>query len=298
MIFPKNIKYYKLLYIGPDTNILKITQDRIDLEYLDKKYTIAFHDLIGIIIDKSSKLELVELITMSSSKTPIYIINNKQGIVTIIDQQPNPKIVAKQVILDKLAYSKLLIKNKITNQLTYSKINKTISAKQFDAMDKLHQIMLFEGRISTLYFKSKFYEYGWSSREPRQRNDRINLLLDISYHHLYLLVNTLIISYSILPNLGILHTDEENKNSLSLDLMEVFRVDMDQVVVNYLSKNKNVKYIIKNNKTNFDNYEDNKIFQQLINAKLQQLKPKIAKYIYSYRLFLLGKGPFPIYLIK
>jgi CRISPR associated protein Cas1 len=296
MIYPKNIKYLKLLHLNKLTKIIKITQNWVELSYNDKIYKINYINLLGIVMNKNIAISFEDFILLCKYCNNIYLINSRYELISTISSTANiPSLIVRQVQLDSLNIAKLIVKNKINNQIHLC--GKKLKSN-FEVIDNMQQLMLLEGRASSSYFRIMFEQFNWKYREPRARSDKINLLLDIGYFHLYILVNTLIVCYGLSPNIGFLHSNQENKNSLSLDLMEVFRSDIDSEIIKYLKKFGDVIFVFKDDKCAFELFEDSQEYLKIINEKLLLLKPRIAKFVYHYRLFLLGKCDFPVYIVK
>jgi len=101
-----------------------------------------------------------------------------------------------------------------------------------------------EGRASRAYFEAlstvmpEKYRFSGRSRNPAK--DEFNALLNYGYGVLYSLVEKACIIAGLDPYVGFLHTDSYNKMSLVFDIIEMFRIYIDETVV-YLFTRRMVK---------------------------------------------------------
>ena len=97
-----------------------------------------------------------------------------------------------------------------------------------------------EGMSSKNYWEAineimpKRYKFNGRSRNPA--GDEFNCLLNYGYGVLYSLVEKACIVAGLDPYIGFMHTDNYNKKSLVFDLIELFRVYVDETVVYLFSK--------------------------------------------------------------
>jgi len=112
-------------------------------------------------------------------------------------------------------------------------------------IDARRQEMLgLEGRASRAYFGAissimpERYRFAGRSRNPAR--DEFNALLNYGYGVLYSLMEKGCIIAGLDPYVGFLHTDSYNKKSLVFDIIEMFRVYIDETIV-YLFTRRMVK---------------------------------------------------------
>ncbi len=79
-----------------------------------------------------------------------------------------------------------------------------------------------EGSASRIYFKAFFEEFGWRSRCPRAKQDRLNLLLDIGYSQLFYFIETLLHLYGFDVYKGVYHQTFYQRKSLVCDFSRTF----------------------------------------------------------------------------
>ena len=141
------------------------------------------------------------------------------------------KKIANQIKWEKKKKAnlwKLIVKNKIMNQmLLLKKINSENSdllMKYIDEVtenDKTNR----EAHASKVYFNSLF-----TKKFVRNADDEINAKLNYGYAILLSTINKEVISNGYLTQVGINHKSEYNKFNLTCDLMEPFRVVIDNFV--------------------------------------------------------------------
>jgi CRISP-associated protein Cas1 len=112
-------------------------------------------------------------------------------------------------------------------------------------VDERRQEMLgLEGRASRAYFEAvssvmpERYRFEGRSRNPAK--DEFNAMLNYGYGMLYSLVEKACIIAGLDPYIGFLHTDNYNKKSLVFDIIEAFRIYIDETVT-YLFTRRMVK---------------------------------------------------------
>jgi CRISPR-associated protein Cas1 len=108
-------------------------------------------------------------------------------------------------------------------------------------IDARRQDMLgMEGKASRGYFEAlsaimpERYRFAGRSRNPAK--DEFNALLNYGYGMLYSLVEKACIIAGLDPYVGFLHTDSYNKKSLVFDIIEMFRIYVDETVVHLFTR--------------------------------------------------------------
>ena len=105
-------------------------------------------------------------------------------------------------------------------------------------------IMAFEGAAGKAYFDALSYvmpeRFKFDGRSRSPAKDEFNTLLNYGYGVLYSLVEKACIIAGLDPYIGFLHTDNYNKKSLVFDLIEMFRIFVEETVV-YLFSGRKIK---------------------------------------------------------
>lgn len=99
----------------------------------------------------------------------------------------------------------------------------------------------WEGQSAQLYFSAINSvippTYRFEKRTQHPAMDIFNLLLNYGYGVLYRNVEGALIKSGIDPYIGVLHRDEYNRPVLVYDVIELYRVWVDYVVVSFISQN-------------------------------------------------------------
>lgn len=142
-----------------------------------------------------------------------------------------------------------IIKNKILNQsLLVSKLKNENATLLFNYVEevKIGDKTNREGHASKVYFNALF-----GKKFIRHANDSINSALNYGYAILLSTFNKEIISNGYITQLGIHHKNEFNPFNFSCDLMEPFRIVIDNYV--YFNKSKDFDNDYKMNLVNILN---------------------------------------------
>ena len=133
-----------------------------------------------------------------------------------------------------------IVKNKILNQsLMLNKIN----SDKYDLLNSYIDEVVSgdktnrEGHAAKVYFNSLF-----GKDFVRNNNDDINAALNYGYAILLSTINKEVIASGYLTQLGIHHKNEFNEFNLSCDLMEPFRVIVDNFVYFNQERELNINY--------------------------------------------------------
>jgi len=114
-----------------------------------------------------------------------------------------------------------------------SRLRGSIEARRQDMLG-------LEGKAARAYFEAissimpERYRFSGRSRNPAR--DEFNALLNYGYGVLYSLVEKGCIIAGLDPYVGFLHTDSYNKMSLVFDIIEIFRIYVDETVVFLFSR--------------------------------------------------------------
>lgn len=260
----------------------------------DEKY-IHLSEIDTIIVDSISvSISTYLLRELSANKINIIFCDEKHnpfGELTsyYLSHNSSKKIImqCKWSQKDKDNLWKFLIKNKITNQALL--LNK-IGSANYDLLlsyvgevtngDKTNK----EGHAARIYFTSLF-----TKNFVRNSNDNINAALNYGYAILLSAFNKEIVSNGYLTQLGIHHKNEFNPFNLACDLMEPFRVTIDNFV--YYNKDKEFNNEYKMNILNIFNSK------YKYNGKQYVLKDIIKFYTKNIFDFLEGNREYISFVI-
>lgn len=214
------------------------------LSYKNGYLVIRDHQLKKIHLSEIHTLIVDSIMVSITSYLICELIKQKIKII-FCDEKRNPicesmpyygrhnssKTISKQVLWDVQMQQKVwtvIIKQKIDNQsLLLSKLNKDEykQIQQFSKELKMFDVTNREGHAAKVYFNALF---GKSFTREEQTN--INIALNYGYAILLSTFNKEIVANGYLTQLGMKHCNEYNAFNLSSDLMEPFRILVDEVV--------------------------------------------------------------------
>lgn len=213
----------------------------------DEKY-IHLSEIDTIIVDSISvSISTYLLKELSDNKINIIFCDEKHNPFGELKSYYLSHNVSKKILLqtkwsqrEKNDLWQEIIKNKITNQalqirkiksqnynLLLSYVNEVVSG------DKTNR----EGHSAKVYFNTLF-----TKKFVRNENDSINAALNYGYAILLSSFNKEIVSNGYLTELGIHHKNEFNPFNLSCDLMEPFRIIIDNFVYHNKERELNTDY--------------------------------------------------------
>lgn len=201
----------------------------------DEKY-IHLSEIDTIIVDSISTVVTNYLLKeLSDNKINIIFCDEKHNpfgeISSYYSRHNTSKQIKKQIAWkqkDKNVLWQKIIRNKILNQATLLK--KIKCNKYRILLDYVDEIEIGdktnrEGHAAKVYFNLLF-----GSNFIRHNDDNVNSALNYGYAILLSTINKEVIANGYLTQLGINHKNEFNQFNLSCDLMEPFRVIIDNFV--------------------------------------------------------------------
>ena len=213
----------------------------------DEKY-IHLSEIDTIIVDSISvSISTYLLKELSDNKINIIFCDEKHNpfgeLSSYYSRHNTSKKIKEQIDWKQSDKNNLwakIIKNKITNQaLLLRKLNCEKSelvlsyVDDVSSGDKTNR----EGHSSKVYFNSLF-----GKKFIRNDDDNINAALNYGYAILLSTINKEVVSNGYLTQLGIHHKNEFNEFNLTCDLMEPFRVIIDNFVYFNKDRELNTEY--------------------------------------------------------
>lgn len=213
----------------------------------DEKY-IHLSEIDTIIVDSIAvSISSYLLKELSDNKINIIFCDEKHNpfgeLLSYYSSHNTSKKIQKQINWLKENKDKIwqnIIKNKIINQaLMLHKIN---SNKYELLLSYIEEVLSAdktnrEGHAAKVYFNELF-----GKDFVRNESDNINAALNYGYAILLSTINKEIISNGYLTQLGIHHKNEFNEFNLSCDLMEPFRIVIDNFVYYNQEKELNTEF--------------------------------------------------------
>jgi len=162
--------------------------------------------------------------------------------------EANKLVLAKDIVMGKLqnqlAVLKSLRKSSMISKLTLAKAKEIFE----DCIFKLREITWLEksdifsaeARFASVYWQTIAsvipHEYNFNTRIKRPATDCINAALNYGYGILSAYVLSSLVKASLHVQIGLLHADAPNRNSLVFDVMEPFRPFVDRKIITLFTK--------------------------------------------------------------
>ncbi len=201
----------------------------------DEKY-IHLSEIDTIIVDSISvSISAYLLKELADNKINIIFCDEKHNpfgeVVPYYSKHNTSKMIKEQIkwkVSDKDKIWAEIVKNKIMNQALLLK--KTKSSKYKLILSYIDEVVEGdktnrEGHAAKVYFNALF-----GNNFVRNSDDSINAALNYGYAILLSTINKEIINNGYLTQLGIHHKNEFNEFNLTCDLMEPFRIVIDNFV--------------------------------------------------------------------
>lgn len=166
--------------------------------------------------------------TVSIRREQLKCVEKESGLQAVIQwitkKIDNQSAFIAQLRSKRLPHSDMLEKTEVT----LKEMRTRISELSGDIDSQRNALMGYEGVAGRIYFETLSQlmpaEYVFNGRSRQPARDGFNAMLNYSYGLLYSLVERACILAGLDPFIGILHTDNYNKPSLVLDLIEPFRI--------------------------------------------------------------------------
>jgi len=158
----------------------------------------------------------------------------------------------KEVVRKKIENQQaLLLMMKVTDDVTQNKVQRAI--RRLDdyrtkiavldgeiVADIAANLRGWEGVASNIYFEALNLfipeQYRFAQRSQHPAMDVVNAMLNYGYGLLYARIEGILIRAGIDPYIGVMHRDDYNRPVLVYDIIELYRVWVDYVVVTLVSQ--------------------------------------------------------------
>lgn len=158
----------------------------------------------------------------------------------------------KEVVRKKIENQQaLLLMMKVTDDPTHHKVQRAIRRledyrSKISALDgeivsdMAANLRGWEGIASSIYFEALNLfipqQYRFAQRSQHPAMDIVNSMLNYGYGLLYARIEGMLIRAGIDPYIGVMHRDDYNRPVLVYDVIELYRVWVDYVVVSLVSQ--------------------------------------------------------------
>ena len=220
-------------------NAISLTSDVIQLA-MEHNIDIVFLDQYG---EPYGRVWFPKLGSTTLIRRRLLEIHDKEEGLKVV------KYLLKKKIANQVRFLKLLAKKRQKLKHTIDEIIPKMESysdkirKQKGTIDEIrNKIMAYEGNAASLYFQSLSLmlpeKYQFKNRSSRPAKDYFNAALNYGYGILYGKVERASIIAGLDPYIGFLHTDNYNKISLVYDLIERYRIFIEQPVFYLFSRKK------------------------------------------------------------
>lgn len=230
----------KTLIIDKKEANLKIDANSIKL---DKK-SIPFGYVDLLILNHKLSLSSSDILKLTKNNISILILSHHNRNISLIQSAnaKNSQIKDMQYLARKndLEFAKEIIHKKIIFhekhlQKHSIELSSTWYLNRLKKAATKEDILTLEALYAKKYFKEYFAlfpkEFKVSSRSKNPPTDIVNSLLSYLYMLYYYLITAKLLSQGFEPSIGYLHKAFRNHFALSSDIMEFFRSDINELVL-------------------------------------------------------------------
>ena len=315
--------YKKPLYITDEFIYIALNGDSINIYRNGKiQNTIPIRRISEIILMNKSIISTSLLKRLNDFEIPVTI-TQATGYYTATVKPDNKKYyeisykhnlqynslsklevfaIAREFALSKLMrYKKMLESN-------YSKENYKLILQYDEALLEINQVSSIEGvrgkegimakrtfaGLNNLIHNKDFH----IKKRVREEADLINSALNFGYYLLFTRINTLLRAEGFNPYLGYLHSSQNNYESLVCDFQELFRAEIDLIIIKMINRGiitkdsfvhgKNGHYLTKNGKSAFLQFYEKEFHKKASKNKVSIFE-EITLQIYNFKRWVLYK---------
>ena len=207
------------LLLAVDNNI-----DVVFLRYNGHPFGRVWHSKLGSISTIRRKQLLLQDIPLGLQLTKEWIICKFDNQINFLKNLLQNRRDERRRTLLKEAIGRIQVfRDKIYNIEKYSNID-----------EARYTLLGYEGNAGRIYFQTlgelipDKYKFTERSRNPAK--DPFNCMLNYAYGILYSRVEKACILAGLDPYIGIMHTDNYNRQALVYDIVEMYRTYMDEIV--------------------------------------------------------------------
>jgi CRISPR-associated protein Cas1 len=207
--------------------------------------TLPFSIMDIMVINHRVNLTSRDILKLNEAKVNLLVVSHNNKNLSLL-QSANTrggelKLLQYEALMrDRLRIAKYFIVQKIKShakQLAHFNIDIAIdsSLKEVEEAKSVGSLLGIEGNFSKLYFKEYFSLFPKAFRvTKRTKNppkDPLNALLSFWYSLYYNIITVQVVSMGFEPAIGYLHRPFRTHNALSSDLIEMFRAEINHVVL-------------------------------------------------------------------
>ena len=265
-IYAKKFANDSTLHISREGLFLGVSKNKFVIKEHGKvQNSFAFEKVSRIIIEGKGILLSTDVIKKSvqNNITIDFIDKDALSYASLVTYKSSvvQNIQKQSLVLNtpiQLYLATQFIKGKAKNQINYLKYldkyhnileDKILKMQQIlnlkiKSAQSIEQLMGYEGTISALYWESLrlILEVPFEKRITQGAKDIVNSSLNYAYAILYGKVQHSLVHAGLSLNISFLHSLDENKPTLTFDMIEEFRTFIvDRTIVSMINKNEPIK---------------------------------------------------------
>ena len=316
MLSKEDYKNKKIVYITNYTEkkSLKYSNDNL-VVYKDNKIAskVSLHITFCVVFIGDLTITSYLIRKLVSHGVSVLFLNKNLKQYAVINSKSEGNYILRQsqylmTEQKQLELSKFVLANKIKNQaslLTYYKKPNNLSLELKQSLKNaknFNDLLGLEGSYASSYFKSIFTEYGWYKRSPMEKNDFINLLMDVGYTLTFNYIDFLLSIFGFDTYKGFYHRLFFQRKSLVCDVQEPFRVIVDKAIVKAINlKIYDAKdFKVKQSVCMFKDYKASEKYMDFFIKEIFLHKMDFYAYVSGlYKFYMYSqKYKFPVFNLK
>lgn len=215
------------------------------------------------------------------------ILTNAEGNYELRGKQYNMSLQEEILLAQNILKLKLTNQARMLKKYGYILLEKFVTKeiRKITTINNIQELMSLEGRVSKVYFNALFKDYGWVFRKPQTKADITNFLMDIGYTYLFNICDSLLRAFGFDTYKGVYHRLFFKRKSLACDVMEPFRVIIDEAIIKgYRLKIISEKdFIFRNGQFMFKSKKDIQAkYAKLLLEAISENKLMIYEFILSF----------------
>jgi CRISPR-associated protein Cas1 len=210
--------------------------------------TLPFSVMDMLVINHRVNLTSRDILKLNEAKVNLLIISHNNKNLSLL-QSANTKggelklLQYEALSTDRLEIAKYFITKKIethAEQLAHFDIELSVNPflEEVEKAESIGSLLGIEGNFSKLYFQHYFTlfpkVFRVTKRTKKPPKEPLNALLSFWYSLYYNIITVQLVSMGFEPAIGYLHTPFRTHNALSSDLIEIFRAEINHVVLRIL----------------------------------------------------------------
>lgn len=230
----------KIAIIDKKDVFLKLENNSVKVD----SQTIPFKLIDMLVLNHRITLKSADILKLTKNNISVLLVSYNNVHATIISSADSKssqiKLAQYNSLKDTLKFAKYFISKKILSHTEHLKmlnvdINSSMQIMKVNNAQNINEIMGIEGAFARDYF-TYYFEYLPSAMHKSKRSkqppqDPVNALMSFWYSMYYNIITIKLLSYGLEPGLGYLHTPFRSHNALSSDILELFRAEINHIVI-------------------------------------------------------------------